>query len=239
MRARAKKGGHANSERWLLTYADLITLLVAFFVIMYGMSATDSKKFNQLVGSMQKAFNVDVLQGQSDAGLNEFGGPNLIPMSAKERSDFQFITKELETFSESAGIGEELQVSVNKEGIIISLSGNLLFNSGRTQLRMESRDILDKVIQIVSGMPNQVRVEGHTDDIPTNSTLYPTNWELSSARALMVVRYMTDFGGLDPARLSAVGYGEFRPIASNLTPEGRGRNRRVDILICYPSDSNK
>ena len=235
MRARGKKQAHASGERWLLTYADLITLLVAFFIIMYGMSATDAVKFQSLAGSMQKAFNVDILQGQDSQGLNNQGGPNIVPMSEQEKQDFQFITKEINAFSESQSIGDELQVSANKEGVVISLSGNLLFNSGRTQLRLESRDTLNKVVDILTSIHNEVRIEGHTDNVPTNSTRYPTNWELSSERALTVVRYMIDFGGLEPKRFSAVGYGEFRPIANNGTPEGRARNRRVDILIIYPA----
>ncbi len=228
-RKQAHAEGHVNHERWLLTYADLITLLMVFFVILYSMSKQDVAKYAKLTASIQRAFNIQVLEGLDPTALNgKFGSFN-----SAQLHDLETIKQDLGAFAEQLGLGDKIVVRPSREGITISLSSSLLFESGKADLRPDSKKVLEKVATILSHIPNEVRVEGHTDNIPPASSLYPTNWELSAARALAVTRYLISLG-IQPERLSAAGYGEYRPIADNTTKEGRAANRRADLVIIYP-----
>ena len=224
--------GHANNERWLLTYADLITLLLVFFVVMYSISKADTAKFSKLNASLQKAFNVLVLEGQDKTAV----GGEAAPISGNSiLDDFVGIRNATLDLAQEMGVAEHVNVTLEKEGIGITLSGNLLFDSGRADLRPESTKILDEIADRVRNIPNEIRVEGHTDNIPVDSDLYPTNWELSTARATVVTRYLIEADKIQPQRLSAVGFSEYRPLVDNNTKENRALNRRVEILIVYPN----
>jgi chemotaxis protein MotB len=128
-----------------------------------------------------------------------------------------------------------VQVGAARDGVIISLSGNVLFDSGRADLKPAGLAMLNILADRVRDMPNDLRIEGHTDDIPIETSIFPSNWELSAARAVSVARYLSDHGRIKPERLTAAGYGQFRPAAPNTTREGRARNRRVDIVIVFGS----
>ena len=238
-----KHKGHAekeNSERWLVTYADMITLLMVFFIVMYSMANTDLKKFAQVAQSMQVAFNV-VGMGKG-AGLLGGGGASHKPslffqnLPARQR-DYVSVSADMSAFAQQAGIEGQISVNTNVEGIIISLSDAMVFEPGSAELRPESKETLGKIAAILSTMPNRVRVDGHTDNIPTNNPLYPTNWELSVARAVSIVRFLSEEEGIDPNRLSAAGHAEFKPITDNTTRNNREMNRRADIVIIYPESS--
>lgn len=230
-----KKGrveeSHVSMERWLLTYADLITLLLVFFVVMYSISKADQAKFAKLNASLQRAFNVLVLEGQDKTAIAGSGAP-LTGNSILD--DFLGLRTSVGAIAEQMGVGNQVSVTLEREGIAISLSGNLLFDSGRAELRPESTRILDAIADKLRGISNEVRVEGHTDNVPVETDLYPSNWELSAARATVVTRYLAEIGGVQPQRLSAQGFGEFRPVANNDTRENRAQNRRVEIVILYP-----
>lgn len=236
-------------ERWLLTYADLITLLMVFFVVLYSVSKADVAKITELRTSIQRAFGVEVLSGEDPAKL--FGKE-----STKAPGSALFGTAEISTASllENRLVStlEELQevlsqlprpqqdralihVGAARDGFIISLAGNILFDSGKADLRPEGFQLIDALADGLRPLPNELRIEGHTDDIPITTPLYPSNWELSSARATNVARYLAERGSVAPARLSAAGYGENRPVAPNDTREGRSRNRRVDIVVLSPA----
>ncbi|MCL5025287.1 MAG: OmpA family protein [Chloroflexi bacterium] len=222
---------HENTERWLLTYSDLITLLLVFFVVMYSVSKADEAKFAKLNASLQKAFNVIVLQGQDTTAISGQNGPD---GGNKIMDDFLGIRTSVMKAAEQMGIQSHVNVTMQQDGIAISLSGNLLFDSGRADLRPESTALLEKVGEQVRAVPNEIRIEGHTDSIPVDSDLYPTNWELSAARATAVTRFLVEVSGIDPRRLSAQGYSQYRPLTDNSTRENRALNRRVDIVIVYP-----
>ena len=233
-KVKAKKD---NNERWLLTYSDLITLLMVFFVMMYATANTDVKKFSQLAASMQKAFNVGVLQGQVDNAVIDQGGPDISPTTlGVSDSEFYRISQQMFDFAKLEGLTDNIEVTRSDEGVIIRLSDRAIFASGRAELGFQAKKTLNQVAAILRQYSNQVRVEGHTDDVPTNNPDYPTNWDLSSARAISVVKFFIDEGHIDPTRLSAAGYGEFRPVVPNDSPENRAKNRRCDILIIYPQD---
>lgn len=226
--------GHANLERWLLTYADLITLLLVFFVVMYSISKADQAKFAKLNASLQRAFNVLVLEGQDKTSVAGEGAP----ISGNSiLNDFFGLKAEMARIAAEMGAEGQINVVLEKEGIAINLSGNLLFDSGRADLRPDSTNVLDRIADRVRNIPNEIRVEGHTDNIPVETDLYPTNWELSVARATVVTRYLIEVGNIQPQRLSAQGYGEYRPVTDNSTRENRALNRRVEILIMYPNGS--
>ncbi|MHB1413659.1 MAG: flagellar motor protein MotB [Chloroflexota bacterium] len=232
----ARRGGHSgggNSERWLLTYSDLITLLLAFFVVMYSMSNADLEKFRQLSASMRQAFSPSTLTSSPSQPTTD--GPSTEVPGGALSEDFAFVKAEMENFALENGLEGSITVELRPEGMAIVLSDNAIFASGRAELGERSYPILDKVAELLATMPNEVRVEGHTDDLPADSAGYPTNWDLSAGRAVSVVRYLTELAGLDPHRLMAAACSEYRPIAVNDTPQGRGRNRRAEILIIYPA----
>ncbi|MBI2885954.1 MAG: OmpA family protein [Chloroflexi bacterium] len=221
-----------NHERWLITYADMITLLMVFFIVLYASSVTDRAKFDSLATALQQAFNVDVLKGIDPAPTAPDPGSSgaLAQLLARDLERLQQVIDPLRGAAPSVG---GMETELNREGILISLYGNLLFDSGKATLKDEALGVLTQLSRTLAPLPNTVRVEGHTDSIPIQSAMYPSNWELSAARATAVVRYFA-VAGINPQRMQATGYGETRPRNPNDTREQRARNRRVDIQLSYP-----
>nr|MBN2276253.1 OmpA family protein [candidate division Zixibacteria bacterium] len=224
---RSKKEDHENLERWLLTYADLITLLLAFFIVMYSMSQVDAKKF----GKMSKALS-GVLKGGEIAvrrgddigtapgrGVMQVG--HLVSIGDKIR----------EKIKEKSGDNKTVSTEITERGLVIHIMESALFKLGSADLEPQARMVLDIVSDNLHDIPNHIRVEGHTDNVPIATNKYPSNWELSSARATEVVRYLINTHSIKPSEISALGYGEFRPMKPNNTIENRAQNRRVDIVV--------
>lgn len=248
MRRRGEFEGE-NSDRWLMTYADLITLLLAFFVIMYAMSKVDSKKFEQMSEKLKGEFNSsDVIPsvGTTDlgAGVLKVGRLKIVAQRLESPSfgpvKHRVSLGPATNIPLSSGFHEQpagdssanqYSLEMNERGLIIHVLESALFASGQADLQPGALTLLDKIAAEIRDLPNQIRVEGHTDSIPMRSYKFPSNWELSSARATAVVRYFVDRHEFSPERVSALGFGEFRPLTSNDTPEGRSQNRRVDIVI--------
>lgn len=225
-RKRKKDDGHENLERWLLTYADLITLLLAFFIVMYSMSRLDAKRF----GKMAEALN-GVLKGGTTVFkyLNDeeiAKGHGLLKLG-----DLSMIQKQIEERFEKVQTNEQVQTEITERGLVVHIMESALFKEGSATVEPKAREILDIVSAQVTGIPNHVRIEGHTDDRQINTPIFPSNWELSTARATQVVRYFIENHGIAPDRISALGYGEYRPVLPNNSIENRAKNRRVDILI--------
>lgn len=225
MRRRRKLDNDENLERWLLTYADLITLLLAFFIVMYSMSQVDNKKF----GKVSEALNTilrggtsvlrhQLEQDKTGHGLLKLGNLRLVQQKVEERF-------------RTLGRQEELQTEITERGLVIHIVESALFDVGSAELRERAMEVLDLVAEEVKDRPNHIRVEGHTDDRPIQTNIFPSNWELSSARATSVVRYMSDNHGISPDRISALGYGEYRPVRPNNSVENRAKNRRVDVVV--------
>lgn len=229
-RAEAEK---ESSERWLLTYADMITLLLALFVVLYATSQVDQVKFEQVAASIQRAFNIPVLSASSSAGVVAVGsmGNTFVGLTGVGAS----IGPELISYAQQEELGDQISVTASKDAVVITLSGALPFGSGSAELRPEVRRALDIVATTVRGLPdhNAIRVEGHTDNAPPSSGRFPTNWELSAARAGAAARYLAETG-VEPDRIVASGYADTKPIATNDSPEGKARNRRVEIWILPP-----
>ncbi len=248
MRRRGEFEGD-NSDRWLMTYADLITLLLAFFVIMYAMSKVDAKKFEQMSEKLQGEFNSSALvpgPATTDlgAGVLKIGRLKLVAQRLESPSFGQLKHRvnigpatniPLSSGFDDAGAADssmhEFSVEMNERGLVIHVVESALFKSGQAEMQPQARTLLDKIANEIADLPNQIRVEGHTDSLPISSFKFPSNWELSAARATAVVRYFVESHGFTPARISALGFGEFRPLAPNDTPENRARNRRVDIVL--------
>jgi chemotaxis protein MotB len=222
---REKFDSHENLERWLLTYADLITLLLAFFVVMYSMSKVDAKKFGKMAEALNGVLKggESVMKNPSDAkktghGLLQIGNLKTIQKQVEER--FKEINRQ-----------GEIKTEVTERGLVVHIMESALFKAASATLEPRAMEILDLIAAKVKGIPNHVRIEGHTDDRPISTSVFPSNWELSSARATAVVRYFTNNHGITPDRVSALGYGEYRPIKPNNNIENRAQNRRVDIVI--------
>lgn len=241
--ARSKRHGpelpHENAERWLLTYADMITLLMVLFVVMYAISNTDVRKFTLLAQSFAAAFNTDIFQGRETITIAE-GEPS-VPKTADfdagsgiVASDYRAVNATVRDYAISQGLAGDVSVDRVPEGIAIRISDTLLFPSGRARLDAASTKVIARIEKIVAALPNQLRIEGHTDDLPPTGPFYRDNWELSTARALAVLNELRDLG-IAPDRLAAAGYSGYRPLIPNSNDAARARNRRVDILILYPN----
>ena len=234
-RKKAHAAEHENAERWLLTYADLITLLMVFFVVLYSMSSADTTKFKLVSASLQQAFNLEVLQGSADAGINEGNplpaSPADTMISPSDVPQVAQIRNKVLAAIEGATQVPDVTVTVDREGVVIRLSGSYLFDSGRAELKPNSLAVLDAIATVIRPLENEVRIDGHTDSMPIDSPRYPTNWELSSARALAVTRYLNETDDVRAGRLIAAGFGEFRPLVPNDTRNNRAQNRRVEIHL--------
>jgi len=230
----AKKENH---ERWIVSYADMITLLLAAFVVLYAMSNPDVTRLERVRQSIEEAFSPNVLRGSFGASpIFEGGAGGAIPTLSEIRSqDLARLTEQLGEAARRLGAVSGIQIRSDEESITVSLADNLLFDSGSADLRPGSQAVLSAVAAVLREMPNQLRIEGHTDNVPVNNPEYPTNWELSAARATAVARYLIEQEGIPPERISIAGFADSRPIADNSTPEGRALNRRADIVILYPS----
>ena len=224
---RRRKGSdsHENLERWLLTYADLITLLLAFFVVMYSMSRIDNKKFGKVSDALNTVLKggTSVLKYQEEPTHN---GHGLLKLG-----NLRMIQQKIDEKFKQLGKNEELQTEITERGLVIHILESALFAPGSAELKPRAKEVLDLIAEQLVGRPNHVRVEGHTDDRPIHTTIFPSNWELSSARATTVVRYYVDNHGISPDRISALGYGKYRPVAPNNSIENRARNRRVDVVL--------
>jgi chemotaxis protein MotB len=235
-------GPHDNEERWLLTYSDLITLLFVLFVVMYAISTTDVRKFVALEESMQAAFNANVMQGQQAISINN-GQDTTVQQDQSSsgtspvQSDLNAIKAALEDYAIGQGLGGEVEVGMAPQGIVIRLNDALLFSSGRANLDDHAMNLVKQVVDIIKPLPNQIRIEGNTDDQPPDGILFASNWDLSTARALSVLKAMAGFG-MQPSRLAAQGNAQYNPITPNVDDASRAKNRRVDIVVLYPPDSS-
>ena len=225
-RLRRKKDDQEDFGRWLLTYADMITLLLALFIVMYSMSRVDAKRF----GKMAEALNGILKGGQSI--LKTYDDEQLkTGHGVLKLGDLRMIQRQVEEQFEAKGHGEEVLTEVTERGLVVHIVESALFDVASADLQPRAMQLLDLIYEEIKDTPNHIRVEGHTDDLQIKTARFPSNWELSGARATEVVRYFIDEHNMPPGRISALGYGEYRPIRPNNSIENRATNRRVDIVI--------
>ena len=238
---------HENLERWLVSYADFITLLFAFFVTMYAISRVDEKKMGSVVESLQRALGSTSWHEEKKQNPGVFQTSDkpievaIVPVNSEKgqgKDDFEKLAaeikkkvKEAQKNNNGEGDLEQLKFIVDKRGLVLRFSERFFFDSGEASIHPEVIPMLNIIAQTLEKIPNHIRIEGHTDSVPICTPKFPSNWELSTARATSIVHYVLTHYHFEPTRLSAAGYGEFRPIAPNKTYEGRSQNRRVDIVI--------
>lgn len=258
IRKRQAEEDHDNHERWLVSYADFITLLFAFFVTMYAVSRADEKKMGSAFESFQKALGsvIPIAFSHKEPGVFPEkdvpihfsitpiqGGPVENKRMALLKTA-EAIHEEIKNISTVYGpniqinLADQIKFILEDRGLVIRISERVFFNSGEASIRQEVKPILNILGQTFEKIPNSIRIEGHTDNIPIQTIRFPSNWELSTERATGIVRYLLNHFQIDPIRLSASGYAEFRPIAPNHTPEGRLQNRRVDFVIMNEDENN-
>src|SRR5579884_1451644 len=226
--------GGGGGSRWLVSYADFVTLMFGFFLILWASADQNQEKFSELALAFQKAFNSGAMLGQQGTGqiVGQGGRQGQIQISP--------FTRVSETAGEIAaqmGLSDEISVGMKREGLVITLSGSLLFEPGKADIRPEAMDVLGRLASVIEPVPGDIRIEVHTDNVPISTDEFPSNWELSTARAASVLRYFTETLGMPGDRFQIAGYAEFRPLVPNDTREDRAKNRRVEIILLNPQNN--
>ncbi|MDR0818410.1 MAG: OmpA family protein [Oscillospiraceae bacterium] len=245
-------------EAWLLPYSDLMTLLLAVFIVLFAVSKVDESKASEMAsqfGGMLQGGS-GVIPGASVSVNPGFTNESIIPplfgdvpaapspepsasdddengdlIAQQEMNDLLELQKTLNGYFEADGLGASVTSIIDERGLVVSLSSSVLFDSAKAIINPDNRDLMIKAGNALNKLDNYIRIEGHTDNVPISSTLYPSNLELSAARAIVITNLFIENCDINPSKLIAVGYSEYRPIADNSTSEGRAKNRRVDIII--------
>ncbi len=233
MRRRRRDDDPSGSASWITSYADMTQLLLTFFVLLFAFSSVDAIKFRQAVISLQGALGVLT------------GGPQLLnpgemPVpkpptdfrpSGKSEMELEGVMQEFSSFLKDQALASDVHLEMTERGLVVSFMDKVLFDLGQSDLRPEARRVLSEVAVILGEIPNDIRIEGHTCDLPIRTPKFPSNWELSTSRACTVLRYFIETARLAPDRFTAMGYGEYRPKVPNTTEVNRALNRRVDVVI--------
>lgn len=229
--------GQAGAPLWLVTYSDMVTLLLTFFILLLSFSTLDNRKLKVAIGSLRGALGVmDQQPGMGGAQPSIIVPPITevqYPDTSNKISKREDIIKIKEKVAQNP-ITSQVNTALTERGIVITLLDSVLFTSGRADLLESARPVLSEIGSILSSLNADIRIAGHTDDTPISAeslALYPSNWELSTARAMSVLRYFANEEQINPRYLSVAGHGSYRPRVSNETPEGRRQNRRVEIVI--------
>jgi len=256
-----KKQEHGNHERWLVSYADFITLLFAFFVVLYSSAQVDKRRVGQLALAIQVAFQqmgifqasnskpalldsepmpfstVQIVENaeRNDAMGRLVNSPQGQLTNAPARELMTNLQNQLESALSPEIKKHTITVSPTRDGIVVSLKEAGFFDSGSAAIRPDTLSTIAHFIGVIRPYPVHIRIEGHTDNVPIHTARFDSNWELSTARATEMIKLFIAQFGIAPNRLSASGYGEYYPIASNDTPEGRAQNRRVDLVLLNPT----
>jgi len=231
---------------WLATFGDLMSLLLTFFVLLLSFASMDIVKFKDAMGSMNAAFG----HAQLDFGMNNTVSTDIIEYDYQKNDTFvkppmempykdnklivdqnEEILKRINESITTNDLEDTVSAENTGRGIVVRVKGQFFFNSGSAVLKEEAYSLLDDIIGIVEEFPYNMSVEGHTDDTPINTAQFPSNWELSTARAISTLRYILESGRIETERLGASGYADTRPLTSNDTPEGRQQNRRVEFIM--------
>jgi chemotaxis protein MotB len=241
-----RRKGHVNHERWLVSYADFITLMFAFFVVLYASSQADKRKQAQVSQSIDQAFKAlglfqPALTVSKKVGMASSTDQDAMPInivmgdelaaSPEVKKDLTRIQHELSGKLSNQIAKHVVAMRLGHDGLVISLREAGFYDSGSATPHTTSLSSIDAIVASLAKVPYDIRIEGHTDNVPIHTAQFDSNWELSSVRATKMAEIFIERGHFLPGRLSAAGYAEFHPVASNATAEGRGQNRRVDIIV--------
>ncbi|TDO94468.1 chemotaxis protein MotB [Halanaerobium saccharolyticum] len=219
-----------GSPAWMTTFGDMMTLLLVFFVLLYSFSSMDVEKFQGFISALQSQLGI------LDSGKTITENPNIDAGTlgqdyAQAPQNIQQIMRELNNYIQRNNLSDRVNVENKRKGLVISLTGEILYQQGRAEIREQGREVLAMISDILKDIPNDIMIEGHTDNVPIRTNEFPSNWELSTARAVNVIKFLIEERNFDPARLSAAGYSEYRPVADNSTAAGRAENRRVEVVV--------
>jgi chemotaxis protein MotB len=235
--AKKKHEEHENHERWLVSYADFITLLFAFFVVMYSISSVNEGKFRTVSDSIKAALN-PIVSPATTAVPFTIGQNKAVTVNPTIDTVKEPAVRRLREIMRALKNETQLDIIQMKElangDIVLTLPDTVLFRPGEAVLRSEARPFIQAISDVLIELDRHVRVEGHTDSVPISTIQFPSNWELSATRAVTVVRTLSEQYGLQADHLTAVGHADSRPLADNLTPENRAKNRRVEIVVQEP-----
>jgi chemotaxis protein MotB len=234
--------GHVNHERWLVSYADFMTLLFAFFVVMYASSQTDKGKIGKLAVAIEAAFkDLGIFNLPSSkappltVGPTQEGVPTMTAFREQSTvSNLAKLQNELAQQLQHELARGEIAIKVGREGLIVSLREIGFFDSGSAEVKLKSEPTVERIARALGHGKFQLRIEGHTDNIPIHTQRFESNWELSTSRATEMAKLFVTRYGFPPENLSVAGYAEYHPVSPNTTPEGRALNRRVDLVVVAP-----
>ena len=224
MARKKKKGDDIRTDGWMDTFADTMTLLLTFFILLYSISAVDSEKLKELSQALQHS-----LTGNSS--VKELQSIDDLKIDIEEGTKYEDLAAKLNEIIEKNSLTEIIKIREEDRGIVLQVDESILFDPGKAHIKESSIPVLDTIATIIQETNNEIVAEGNTDNVPINNAKYKSNWELSTDRALNIVGYLIENKNINPNRISIKGYGEFNPIAPNDTPENRAKNRRVDILV--------
>lgn len=229
-----KQEEEENKEAWLLPYSDLMTLLLAVFIVLFAVSKIDEEKAAQLSEEFRDSMmNESAVEGSQPETTNggEITNEELAKyLDEEELENLEKIKAEIEEDLKDEGLTDLVTTTIDQRGLVISFNNAVLFESGSAEIKENNINALLAVADSIHTLDNYIRVEGHTDNVPIHSDIYPSNWELSSARAATVVRLFVD-NGISADKIEAVGFAENSPVADNATASGRAKNRRIDIIV--------
>ncbi|GBE35326.1 motility protein B [bacterium BMS3Bbin06] len=233
MDAEEKSGSDSSAPAWMATFADMMSLLLTFFVLLLSFATMDVVKFRDAMGSIQEALGflptgTGVFQQSSSPAV--FEKPLATSTTAKSVMN-DVIEGELKEIVSGYGLQKDVDVEKSKRGVILRVKGKIFFNAGEAKLKRDSYPILEKIVGILKRFPRKVSIEGHTDNIPVSGGRYASNWELSTERAISALRFFKERGDIDLKRINIAGFADTHPIAPNDTPEGRASNRRVEFVF--------
>lgn len=256
MSRKKKAPEHVNHERWLISYGDFITLLFALFVVLFASSQVDKRKTVAVAQAIQIAFQqlgvfptgpgtqelerIRLLANSNPPAPNPLHvePPNTLRGPEYRTGEFKLLRAELMTVLASEISHRDVNIRTTRDGLVVSLQEVGFFDSGSAVMKPNALPVLRKIAATLSGAPQNIRVEGHTDNVPIHNSQFASNWDLSTARATEVLNLLITRFGIAPNRLSAAGYAKYHPVASNATASGRARNRRVDIVVLRTDISN-
>lgn len=224
-----------NAERWLITYADLITLLLAFFILMYTMSKQDAQKYQEVSGHLRAVFTGGI--GVAGKGSVLGKTPTELSFKGGEGSGIRELERQIKGVDEQAK--GRISVFADDRGIIVRAMEQAFFDEGKADLSDQAKKALDAIVPVIKSMNSHLRVEGHTDNVPIRNSEFKSNWELSVMRATEVVRYFIEQHRFPAHKISAAGYAEYRPIATNDNATNRGLNRRIEMIIVKSEQGGK
>lgn len=240
-----KPQGHSNAERYLLTYSDMITLLMMFFIIMYAASNVDAVKYKEITDSFKIAFSGGQTIVGSGNSMDIKNKPNRSSTESNgqvqndktneanqaEENRLKQVKQIIDNYIQQNNMNTSASTQIEERGLVISIQDTLFFDSGKADVKPEFQKRIVEIGKILNTIDNYIRIEGHTDNVPISNYKYMDNLDLSTARANAVLRVLQNQSNINPKRLASMGYGDQRPVADNNTDAGRARNRRVDIVV--------